>query len=397
MPFRTTGGPSEFGHTVGQCRHDLTTDGTCENFVDDGGSAVDSFEEGMAKLRRILKRVCREKISLSPGKLQVFMTETVFAGAHIGPGGVSPNFSKLTAVVNWKVPEDVLHLEGFLSLTAFFRDLAKGYAALKKLLHDLLGAMEIPNGTQKAACQCIMKAYKLQPYWKEEHTVTFVKLKAQLVSEPVLTAPRFDGTHFIVTTDPCKDAFAGVLSQKIKSTLPGGKEVTWLHPIGFASKRMLSSKEKYKPFLLKFTALKYSFNKFSDIMYGYPMEVETNCQALCDILLSDKLSATHARWRDGVLAHNIVDRHHIPGKINIMDGISRQYEGTDKIPGGGSKWTVTLDWEEVTGLVHDLYHVAGVPELTVLKERFKNKPLFLNVVDAILGLSSTNTTIWERK
>ena len=50
MPFGITGGPSEFGHVVGQRMHDLIADGTCENFVDDGGSAADSFEEGMAKL-----------------------------------------------------------------------------------------------------------------------------------------------------------------------------------------------------------------------------------------------------------------------------------------------------------------------------------------------------------
>lgn len=218
-----------------------------------------------------------------------------------------------------------------------------------------------------------------------------------MVSEPVLTAPRFDGTHFILTTDVCQDAFAGVLSQKIATTLPGGKVVTRLHPIGFASKRTSSSEEKYKPFLLKFAALKYSFDKFSDIVYGYPVEVETDCQALHDILLSDKLSATHARWRDGMLAHNIVDVQHIPGKINIADSVSRQYGGTDKTPGDGSEWTVTPDWEEVTGLVHDLYHVADLPDLTVLRERFKDEPLFLDVIDAIIGLASNDTTLRERK
>jgi len=95
--------------------------------------------------------------------------------------------------------------------------------------------------------------------------------------------------------------------------------------------------------------------------------------------------------------HNIVNIHHIPGKINIADGVSRQYEGMDKTPGNGSEWTVTPDWEEITGLVHDLYLVAEAPDLTVLKERFKNEPLFLNVIDAIIGISSGNTTVWEKK
>jgi transposase InsO family protein len=397
MPFGVTGGPAEFGYVVGQRMHDLIADGTCENFVDDGGSAADSFDEGMAKLRRILERVRKERLSLSPSKFQVFMTEAVFAGARVGPGGVSPDSAKLTAVVNWKIPEDASHLEGFLGLTAYFRDLVKGYAALEKPLRDLLRAVDIPNGTKKSAYQRIMRSYKLQPHWKAEHTATFINLKARLVSEPVLTAPRFDGTHFILTTDACKDAFAGVLSQKIKTTLPGGKDVVRLHPIGFTSKRTSTSEEKYKPFLLEFAALKYSFDKFSDIVYGYPVEVETDCQALRDILLSDKLSATHAQWRDGVLAHNIVDVRHIPGKINIADGVSRQYEGMDKIPGDGSEWTVTPDWEEVTGLVHDLYHVAEPHNLTTLKERFKEEPLYLDVIDAIIGLSSHNATVKEKK
>jgi len=218
-----------------------------------------------------------------------------------------------------------------------------------------------------------MRAYKLQPHWTEEHTATFISLKARLVSEPVLTAPRFDGTHFILMTDACQDAFAGVLSQKIATTLPGGKVVTRLHPIGFTSKRTSPSEEKYKPFLLKFAALKYSFDKLADIVYGYPVEVETDCQALHNILLSDKLSATHVRWRDGVLAHNIVDVHHIPGKINIADGVSRQYEGTDKTPGDGSEWTVTPDWEEITGLVHDLYLVAEAPDLTVFEREVQER------------------------
>jgi hypothetical protein len=51
----------------------------------------------------------------------------------------------------------------------------------------------------------------------------FITLKAQLISEPVLSAPVYDGTPFILTTDGSKDAFTGILAQRIKSTLPGGK------------------------------------------------------------------------------------------------------------------------------------------------------------------------------
>ena len=190
MPFGVTGGPSEFGHTTAERFHDLIAKTIMELFVDDGGMGADSFEEGMEKLKELLERVRREKMSLSPGKLQVFMTEAVFAGALVGPKGVMPDTAKLTAIVDWPTPQDASHLEGFLGLTSYFRDLIKGYARLEAPLRNILRQVDIPAGTKKAAYQRIMRSYKLGEKWTPEHTKTFITLKAQLISEPVLSAPQ---------------------------------------------------------------------------------------------------------------------------------------------------------------------------------------------------------------
>jgi hypothetical protein len=99
--------------------------------------------------------------------------------------------------------------------------------------------------------------------------------------------------------------------------------VVRLHPIGFISKRTSqSAEENYKPFLLEFAALKFALDKFSDIVYGYPVELETDYQTLRDVLFSDKINATHSQWRDGVLALRITAVQHVPGTINIADGLS---------------------------------------------------------------------------
>lgn len=101
-----------------------------------------------------------------------------------------------------------------------------------------------------------------------------------------------------------------------------------LLPIAFAFKRTSKMEQNYKPFLLKFMALKFGLDKFSDTIWGFLVEIETNCQALRDMLLNNHLNAAHARWRDGILAHRIVDVCHIPGKLNvIVDRLSRQWEG----------------------------------------------------------------------
>ena len=81
MPFGVTGGPSKFGHVTAERFHNLVVKLILELFIDDGGAAMNSFEEGMSKLKILLERVHREKMSLSPSKLKLFMSKAVFSGA----------------------------------------------------------------------------------------------------------------------------------------------------------------------------------------------------------------------------------------------------------------------------------------------------------------------------
>lgn len=93
-------------------------------------------------------------------------------------------------------------------------------------------------------------------------------------------------------------------------------------------------------------------------MYGFPVELETDCIALRDTLMSNKLNSTHARWRDGILAHHITDVRHRPGITNTAaDSLSRQFTGTPKRNGDGHQESVNPDWESQRGLVNDVWTV----------------------------------------
>ena len=105
--------------------------------------------------------------------------------------------------------------------------------------------------------------------------------------------------------------------------------------------------------------------------------------------MNDKLSATHTRWRDGILSHQIVDVRHVPGRINVVaDGLSRAAEGAPCEEGDSSEWTVSEDWEATTGLTHDLFQVsdAGSKEMLVLRKRFQDVLIFLEVIKTLLEL-----------
>ncbi|KIK32872.1 hypothetical protein CY34DRAFT_100621, partial [Suillus luteus UH-Slu-Lm8-n1] len=68
-----------------------------------------------------------------------------------------------------------------------------------------------------------MSGFQLSSLWKQEHTKAFLDLKTAITSRPVLQAPKYDGSHFVITTDGCAEGFAAVLSQKIKTQTPTGK------------------------------------------------------------------------------------------------------------------------------------------------------------------------------
>lgn len=101
MPFGLTGAPSTFGGMTAAAIGDFT--GTLiELFVDDGGLAGDVFETMLADTERLLQRIGEKGLSLSASKSKFFVTEATFAGGRVGPDGIKPDLTKLTAVANWK-------------------------------------------------------------------------------------------------------------------------------------------------------------------------------------------------------------------------------------------------------------------------------------------------------
>jgi hypothetical protein len=396
MPFGLTGAPSTFGEMTAQALGDLVSV-LFELFVDDGGMAGDDFTEMLGNTRKLLTRVREKGLSLSATKSSFFVTEAVFAGAQVGPNGIRPDLAKLTAIVDWKRPTDLQNLAAFTGLTGYFRSLIKGYAALAQPLTDLGRRLDVPKGKGKAAYRRAMKQHSLTDVWTPEHEKAFLRLKIALTNEPVLKGPKFDGTPFIVTTDGCKYGFTGMLSQRHSIVLPNGKEVTHMHPVAFCSKRTSETEEKYKPYLLEFAALKFALDKFSDLIWGYPVELETDCQALRDHLLNDKLNSTHACWRDGVLAHQVMDVRHWPGRLNpVADGISRKFVNLPTEHGDGHEWTISEDWEARTGLQNDMFHVEPLTTYDSLRTRFANEKVFLKTVNALAELDH-GKSIKDRK
>jgi hypothetical protein len=195
-------------------------------FVDDGGMAGEEFNQHITDLRKLLDRVRERKLLLSAHKTEIFMTEAVFMGATVGPDGIKPDLTKLTAIVDWEQPADLSVLESFLGLSRHFRDLIQDYSRIAAPLTDMKRNSNIPNTIGKAAYRREMGSRKLVGVWTAEHTHSFLKLKALLTNEPVLKGPKFDRTPFVVTLDGSGQGFGRSVAQRFTTKVPCGKVVT---------------------------------------------------------------------------------------------------------------------------------------------------------------------------
>ncbi|QRW03363.1 Retrovirus-related Pol polyprotein from transposon opus [Ceratobasidium sp. AG-Ba] len=380
MPFGLTGEPTVFCEMVAEAFHDFLGK-TLEVWMDDMATAADDFDSGMANLRSIFDRCRTHRISLSAAKTVLFMSEATFAGARVSKAGIKPDPSKVRAILEWPEPKSVLDTMGFLGLAGSQRPKIKNFGRIAQPLSDLTRDAR-PADLTKGSHDYKKALRETRVELNEAQRRAFVKLKLALTSDPVLRAPVYDGRPFIVTTDGSKFGFGAMLSQEWEETGPDGQSRKVTYPIAYASKRTSRTEERYIPFLLEFAALKFACDEFDSLIFGQPIELETDCKALADLLGNEKLNSTHERWQESIIARDIVAVRHLPGKDNkACDALSRMYEGClDPEEGPGRNDDVNPGWESRKDLLNDMYHLVSDPDVVDLLKRFEDDDFFTDIL-----------------
>lgn len=240
----------------------------------------------------------------------------------------------------------------FLGLTNYFCRLICDYARIAQPLTDVTQNVDVnipkfaSGKARKGAYKQAVKHASLKGKWGEAQQKVFVTLKIILGSEPIQKPPPYDGRPCRITSEGSGVGLAGYLSQPFKEIDSAGIKHTRWHPISFTSKHTSPSEERYKLFLLEFTASKYCTDKFTPYIYGAPIEIETDCEALRDCPLKKKLSTHHSRWKELILAHNIINIRCRSGIKNpVANGLSCMWANKKRTGDDGSSWLVLPDWE----------------------------------------------------
>lgn len=315
MPMGLTGAPYTFCEAVVTALGEMLGR-ELENWMDNIAFASDSFEENFGVLTIFLSKRRAAKLSITPSKMKLFQKEFVFARARLSQEGVKPNLDKVAVVIDFPRPETIHDAMWFTGLTNWFRHLIKDYGKIAQPLTDLTRnakkeaeaekrAREAKHGKKprKGNFKRFLKETHLGLKWTQECEDTFFKLQLLITSEPVLWTPVYDRRPFRVITDGCAKGFGVMLEQEFMTTMKDGSIHRDWHSIAFCSKQTSRSEERYEPFLLEFAALKFVLDKFADLTFGSPIMLVTDCRALRDWLVSERLNTTHAQWQQFILSH----------------------------------------------------------------------------------------------
>ncbi|CAM4415300.1 unnamed protein product [Lepidochelys kempii] len=180
-------------------------------YLDDVAIFSDSWADHLEHLQKVLEHIREARLTVKVKKCQISLNRVTYLGHQVGQGTISPLQAKVDAIQKWPVPKSKKQVQSFLGLAGYYRRFVPHYSQIAAPLTDLTKKKQ-PNAVQ----------------WTGKCQKAFNKLKATLMSDPVLRAPDFD-KPFLVTTDASELGVGAVLMQK-------GPDQKF-HPVVFLSKK----------------------------------------------------------------------------------------------------------------------------------------------------------------
>ncbi|CAM5076411.1 unnamed protein product [Natator depressus] len=223
-------------------------------YLDDVAIFSDSWADHLEHLQKVLERIREAGLTVKAKKCQIGLNRVTYLGHQVGQGTISPLQAKVDAIQRWPVPKSKKQVQSFLGLAGYYRRFVPHYSQIAAPLTDLTKKKQ-PNAVQ----------------WTEKCQKAFNKLKATLMSDPVLRAPDFD-KPFLVTTDASERGVGAVLMQK-------GPDQEF-HPVVFLSKKLSERESNWSITEKECYAIVYALEKLRPYVWGRRFHLQTDHAAL---------------------------------------------------------------------------------------------------------------------
>lgn len=179
----------------------------------------------------------------------------------ISVNGVSVDYKKIQAVIEWPSPKTLKALRGFLGLTGYYRKFIRGYITL---------AAPLKAFTKKTS------------HWSKETKDAFENLKHVLTSQPVLTLPDF-GAPFIIECDASSIRIGAVQMQNG-------------HPFAFISQELKNPQKHISAYEREMLEIILASKKWRQYLLGREFIILTDDETLKHLLEQKLYTEAQHSW-----------------------------------------------------------------------------------------------------
>lgn len=370
MPFGLCNAPATFQRLMQAVMGELVFQIVLV-YLDDLLVYSDTFESHLTRLETVFRRLREAGLKIKVEKCHFLQPEVRFLGHLVSAQGIGPDPDKVSAVVQWPVPNTVKELRSFLGFCSYYRRFIAGFSKVAGPLHDIVNECTAKGrGSQSKEL--------FQGLWSSECQQAFEHLKGELTRAPNLGYADFT-LPFVLETDASSWGLGAVLYQ-----YQGGKKTV----IAYASRRLRGAERNdrnYSSRKLELLALKWAVvEKFRGYLLGSQFTILTDNNPLCH-LNTAKLGAVEQRWvaQLAVFSFKVLYR---PGRCNTAaDALSRR-------PGLEDKEVETEDaeYDDCVAICNAL-HVGTAVELDLAKSRPVPAELTEGEISSEQGLGNTPT------
>ncbi|XP_078492084.1 uncharacterized protein LOC144747728 [Ciona intestinalis] len=224
-----------------------------EHYIDDVIVHTRTWNEHVATLEELFKRLAKANITARPTKCRLGAGEVDFLGHHVGNNIIGLHDDNVRKIREAPRPKNKTEVRSFLGLTGYYREYIPNYAAVAVPLTDL---------TKKGHPDIVA--------WGDAQERAFNTLKSKLSSKPILHLPD-PSLGFILRTDASRDGIGAVLLQ-----VHGGKHF----PVSYASKKLSDAERRYSTIERECLAVVWGVKKFMMYLYGTKFVIQTDHQPL---------------------------------------------------------------------------------------------------------------------
>lgn len=257
-------------------------------------------EEHYDHIERVLKVLSDNNLKAKLQKCQWMQRQTKFLGWVVSRDGISPDPSKIKAILDFPRPTNTSDLRRFNGMCNFFRKFIYKFSHVMKPLTEKQNAPS-PWGPND---------------WTPEMQSAFDTMKKLLTSTPVLALPDFK-KQFEVMADASGIGCGAVLLQDTR-------------PVAFFSKAFNDTERKMITSDQELAAIIYALKEWRCYLEGPEFILKTDHEPLTFFETVAQLSRKKTTWLE-FLSRFKYKWVHIPGKSNVVaDALSRIHSWNQK-------------------------------------------------------------------